>query len=274
MHGAVVKDFYKVLKIHRTASQNEIKDAYRKLAFSLHPDRHDGCQKKTNEFKMATEAYQTLSDQMKRIAHDKILNGQIPNSNNNRRPPPPPNYRKVYAPRPPPPGFKTFDAKYHYDMHYGDGMMKEELERARKRAEAASGRARSQFGHEYVSPLGKGFEFNGGAGAGGGAGGGNPYSRSGRRKMNNKNNSVGGAGAGAGAGAYDFEYEEGYMDMGGESFMSAKRNIRGREIVTERMKERRKFRRRNRGDPLAHSASANGSSGMDGDAGSASCTIM
>ncbi len=190
---------------------------------------------------------------MKRIAHDKILNGQNPNSN--RRTPPPPNYRKVYAPRPPPPGFKTFDAKYHYDMHYGDGMMKEEIEKARKRAEKASSRSSGQFGYEYTSPLGKGFEFSGG--------GGNPYSRSGRKRMNNKNNSVGGAGGGA----HDFDYEEGYMDLGNDSFMSAKRNIRGREMVAERMKERRKFRRRNRGDPLHRTNEVGGD-------GSASCIIM
>ena len=184
---------------------------------------------------------------MKRNAHDRILNGQHPNSN--RRGPPPPNYRKVYAPHAPPPGFKTFDAKYHYDMHYGEGMMKEEIERARRRAEAASGRGNGQFGHEYVSPLGKGFDFNG-------SGSTNPFSRSGRKRMNNTNRSVGSR-----SGRDEYEYEEGHMDMGDASFMSAKRTIRGREIVSERMKERRKFRRRNRGDPLR----------SDEDA---SCTIM
>lgn len=45
----------------RNATQTEIKEAYRKLAFTLHPDRHDGCEIKTNQFKNATEAYQTLS---------------------------------------------------------------------------------------------------------------------------------------------------------------------------------------------------------------------
>ncbi len=45
----------------RTASQNEVKDAYRKLAMALHPDRHNGCEKKAGEFKKATEAYTVLS---------------------------------------------------------------------------------------------------------------------------------------------------------------------------------------------------------------------
>lgn len=254
-----VQDFYRVLKIQRTASTNEIKEAYRKLAFSLHPDRHDGCQIKTNQFKEATEAYQHLSDQSKRIAHDRTLDGYVNNNNGNRRrpgSPPPPNYRKVYAQRPPPPGFKTFDAKYHYDMHYGDGMMKEEIDRARKRAEAASGRLNHNFGYEYVSPLGKGFEFAGS--------GGNPFSRSGRRRMNNKNKSVGDVGSNSDD---EFEYEEAYMDLGNKGSFSASKvdyKVDGRQIISERMKERRKFRRRNRGDPLRYSA----------DDDSAACVIM
>jgi curved DNA-binding protein CbpA len=239
-----MQDFYKVLKIHRNATQNEIKDAYRKLAFTLHPDRHDGepCQIKTNQFKKATEAYQILSDISKRRSHDRKLDNTI--NNNHGRRPPPPNYRKVYAPHAPPPGFKTFNAKYHYDMHYGDGMMKEEIERARKRAEKASGRINSQFGYDYTSPLGKGFEFssNGGDNT-------NPYSRTGRQRMNNMNRSASVNASGGGGGGGGFEYEEGYMDLANSSFMSAKANIRGREMVSERMRERRKFRRRNRGDP-------------------------
>lgn len=61
---------------------------------------------------------------------------------------------RVYTVQPPP-GFKTFDAQKHYDMRYGDGMMKEEIERARTRAEAAS----SHYNDKYVSPLGKGFSY-------------------------------------------------------------------------------------------------------------------
>jgi molecular chaperone DnaJ len=45
----------------RNATQNEIKDAYRKMAMISHPDRNDGCELKGNEFKKATEAYQVLS---------------------------------------------------------------------------------------------------------------------------------------------------------------------------------------------------------------------
>ena len=133
-------------------------------------------------------------------------------------------------------------------------MMKEEIERARKRAEAASGRSSHNFGYEYVSPLGKGFEFSGG--------GGNPFSRSGRKRMKNQNRSVGGVGANAGD---EFEYEEAYMDLGNSGSISSNSNykLHGRQIISERMKERRKFRRRNRGDPLKNSTDD-----------SASCVIM
>ena len=47
-------------KTLRTATKQEIKEAYRKIALALHPDRHDGCEKKAEEFKIAAEAYNTL----------------------------------------------------------------------------------------------------------------------------------------------------------------------------------------------------------------------
>jgi hypothetical protein len=148
---------------------------------------------------------------------------------------PMPNYRKVYAPRPPP-GFKTFDPKKHYDMHYGEGMMWEEIERARKRAERASGRKGG--GYEYESPLGKGFDFQEGMG-------GNPFRSVRNNKKPNANRPRGETQS-----SEDIEYEEGHMDLGSGNYMGSKRSIRGREIVSERMKERKKFRKRNRGDPL------------------------
>lgn len=149
-----------------------------------------------------------------------------------------PNYRKVYAPQPPPPGFKIFDGKKHYDMHYGEGMMHEEIERARKRTERASGR--KSGGYEYASPLGKGFDFNEGVGH-------NPF----RSTRNNKKPN----GPKFSSTQSDkIEYEEAYMDMAASNYMSSKRNLRGRDIVSERMNERRRFRRRNRGDPLNDSS--------------------
>lgn len=64
------KDFYDVLGISRSASQDEIKRAYRKLAHKYHPDKAG----KENEekFKEVNEAYQVLSDPQKRQAYDQF----------------------------------------------------------------------------------------------------------------------------------------------------------------------------------------------------------
>ena len=53
--------------VYRNATQNEIKDAYRKMAMAFHPDRHEGCEIKTDAFKEATEAYQVLSGEWMRM---------------------------------------------------------------------------------------------------------------------------------------------------------------------------------------------------------------
>lgn len=225
------KDFYKVLRVSRTASQIEIKEAYRKLAFTLHPDRHEGCEVKVDEFKQATNAYETLTDHQKRREYDQKLEGYVKNKNQNNkgRKPPPPNYRKVYSPRAPP-GFKAFNPKKHYDMHYGDGIMKEELERARKRAEAASSRFDGAGGSSYTyqSPIGKGFSFEGTGGVGS-----NPYSR--RRHRTARTSS---------SATMDIEYEEAhYYDSSSSDLNNARRLLRNKDIIKERMDERRRNRR-------------------------------
>ena len=137
----------------RTASTHEIKTSYRKLALLLHPDRHDGDKIKVQAFKDASEAYSILSDTARRKQYDMAKFGGIQDGwyNRNRKTAPPGNYRKVYAPHPPPNG-KWHDAQRHYDMHYGDGMYFDEIKRAQSAA-----KARGEY--EYHSPLGKGFTF-------------------------------------------------------------------------------------------------------------------
>ncbi len=66
------KDFYEVLGVARTASADEIKAAYRKLALKYHPDRNPGNKEAEEKFKEAAQAYEVLSDEKKRKAYDQF----------------------------------------------------------------------------------------------------------------------------------------------------------------------------------------------------------
>ena len=66
------KDFYEVLGLSRTASEDEIKRAYKKLAMKHHPDRNPGDDSAEDKFKEVKEAYEVLSDAQKRTAYDQF----------------------------------------------------------------------------------------------------------------------------------------------------------------------------------------------------------
>ena len=64
-------DYYEVLGVSRTATDQELKSAYRKLALKFHPDRNPGDHSAEERFKEASEAYQVLCDPDKRAAYDR-----------------------------------------------------------------------------------------------------------------------------------------------------------------------------------------------------------
>ncbi len=65
------RDYYEVLGVEKSASADEIKKAYRKLAVKYHPDRNPGDKEAENKFREATEAYEVLSDEKKRPLYDQ-----------------------------------------------------------------------------------------------------------------------------------------------------------------------------------------------------------
>ncbi|MBI4228530.1 MAG: DnaJ domain-containing protein, partial [Deltaproteobacteria bacterium] len=65
-------DYYEVLGLSRSASQEEIKKAYKKLAFEYHPDRNPGNASAESKFKEINEAYQILSNPNKRAQYDSF----------------------------------------------------------------------------------------------------------------------------------------------------------------------------------------------------------
>lgn len=65
------RDYYEVLGVQKTASADEIKKAYRKIALKYHPDRNQGDKKAEEIFKEAAEAYSVLSDPEKKQKYDQ-----------------------------------------------------------------------------------------------------------------------------------------------------------------------------------------------------------
>lgn len=66
------KDFYETLGVAKTASADDLKKAYRKLAMQHHPDRNPGDKKAEEKFKEISHAYDILSDDQKRAAYDRF----------------------------------------------------------------------------------------------------------------------------------------------------------------------------------------------------------
>ena len=66
------RDYYEVLGVSKSASEDEIKKAYRKIAIKYHPDRNPGSKEAEEKFKEAAEAYDVLHDPQKRQQYDQF----------------------------------------------------------------------------------------------------------------------------------------------------------------------------------------------------------
>src|SRR6516162_8260521 len=66
------KDYYKTLGVSRTANQDDIKKAFRKLARQFHPDTAKDKKTAEEKFKEINEAYEVLSDSAKRKKYDEL----------------------------------------------------------------------------------------------------------------------------------------------------------------------------------------------------------
>jgi molecular chaperone DnaJ len=69
---ATKQDYYELLGVGRTASEDDLKKAYRKLALQYHPDRNPGDKRAEEKFKEISEAYSILSDAEKRAKYDQF----------------------------------------------------------------------------------------------------------------------------------------------------------------------------------------------------------
>jgi DnaJ-class molecular chaperone len=66
------QNYYSILGVRRSASQEEIKRAYRKAVFRYHPDRNPGDNEAAGKFKQVIDAYEVLSDSRRRANYDQV----------------------------------------------------------------------------------------------------------------------------------------------------------------------------------------------------------
>jgi molecular chaperone DnaJ len=70
------KNYYQILCLDKSASKEEIKEAFKKAAILYHPDKNQGSKTAEEKFKLVNEAYQVLSDQHKKYVFDQKIYAQ------------------------------------------------------------------------------------------------------------------------------------------------------------------------------------------------------
>jgi curved DNA-binding protein len=66
------RDYYQVLGVTKSATDKEIKSAFRRLAQQYHPDKNPGNKRSEDKFKEINEAYEVLGDPQKRAKYDRL----------------------------------------------------------------------------------------------------------------------------------------------------------------------------------------------------------
>lgn len=169
----------------------------------------------TELFRQVTEAYKILSNHKDRVAYDHMTW-----KDRRKRNPPPANYRKVYTSPMTPDMTRMYNFERDWDMHYGDGMMREALKEALDNAIREG-----EVDLEYRSVLGPGFSFHKSNATHLNT---NPFSKN--VKQGPKHFSP----------KMMFDYEEGHMFESSTSKISdAKSIIYKREQIVQNMQDRR-----------------------------------
>ena len=90
-----MRDYYDVLGVARTATADDLKKAYRRLAMQHHPDRNPGDKEAEDRFKEAAEAYEVLSDPEKRARYDRFGRAGVAGAAGAGRPGAGPGFRDI-----------------------------------------------------------------------------------------------------------------------------------------------------------------------------------
>ena len=106
------RDYYDVLGVNKSATPDQIKSAYRKLAVKYHPDKNKGDKASEDKFKEASEAYHVLSNAERKQNYDNFGHAAFENGGGGRG------------------GFSNFDFSNHFsdifEDFFGEGLAAEE----------------------------------------------------------------------------------------------------------------------------------------------------